>query len=59
MLIQRPADRLVVELEGALARCEKRRWEQLADECVRIGRADLPDVVRQRFPVLAEAFDRT
>lgn len=59
MLIQRPADRLVVELEGALTRCEKRRWEQLADECVRIERPDLPDAVRRRFPVLAESFDRT
>ncbi len=52
------ADRLKILLEQALSYGNKPMWDEVSEECRRIGRPDLPGHVRDAFPPLAESFDR-
>jgi hypothetical protein len=52
------ADRLANRLEVALSYGHWRMWDELAEECHRIGRGDLPEHKRAEWPDQAEMMDR-
>jgi hypothetical protein len=52
------ADRLANDLEVALSYGDKQMWDQASEECRRIGREDLPEHLREKWPEWAERLDR-
>ena len=50
-------DRLVNDLECALAYGHRPLWDRVSAECRRVGGEDLPGHVREEFPELAERLD--
>lgn len=52
-------DRLANHLEAALFNGNKRVWDEVSEECRRVGREDLPQHLRNKWPHQAELLDRT
>lgn len=47
-------DRLANFLEQALSYRNRQMWDEVSEECRRIGREDLPGHVRKKYPELAD-----
>jgi len=51
-------DRLANHLEVALFYGNKLLWDEISEECRKVGREDLPQHIRQQWPEQAERLDR-
>jgi hypothetical protein len=50
-------DRLANHLEVALAHGNKPLWDEVSEECRNVGREDLPEHMRKKWPEWAERID--
>jgi hypothetical protein len=51
-------DRLANRLEVALFQGNKPLWDEVSETCREAGRLDLPEHMREKWPVQAERLDR-